>query len=81
MDSQLPTTLDATQLDSYRDWSYPLLTAQNSIRIACNCLSLVRVLSPGAARDSLSEQMREKAVLELTEAKVAINDALATLRD
>ena len=75
MDSPLPTKLDETQLDSLRDWSYPLLVAQNSIRIACNSLALSRVC-PG-----MTDSKRREAETLLMEAKVAITDALAAIRE
>lgn len=69
------TRLDATQLDSLRDWSLPLLVAQNNIRIACNCLSLANVASLDR------EQRIRDAETLLAEARAAINDALAAVRD
>ena len=71
---QSPTTLDETHLDSFRDWSYPLLIAQNNIRIACNSLALVRVCA------GVKDQKRREAETLLMEAKVAITDALAAIR-
>ena len=61
--------------EPFRDWAYPLLMAQNNIRIACNTLALAAVVTP-----QKDERTRE-AILLLTEAKVMLNDALSTLRD
>lgn len=58
------------------DWADPLLSARAHLKAAENWLALA-----GPLRNELGMEMLRKGELELTEAKVAINDALATLRD
>lgn len=60
--------------DELRDWAHPLLIAQNNIRIASNKLALAAILTPRQG------EYREEALTLLTEAKVMLNDALATIR-
>ena len=58
----------------FRDWANSLIQAQNNIRIACNTLALAGIVTPQ------QEQRKREAETLLTEAKVLINDALATIR-
>ena len=57
------------------DWSEHLLQARIHLKTAENQLTLA-----GGLNDTLSNSMRDKAEIELTEARVCIFDALQSVR-
>ena len=60
--------------DEFRDWAHPLILAAKNIQIASNTLALASIITPR------QDEYKREALMLLTEAKVLINDALATIR-